>query len=145
MDIWRISSLRNMDTTGDTVLAPFSTAHSFQSRVTLINLDPGCCPPLPATGTAADPSHARCPPALPYPFHHRPPALNPTFCEQIPSTFLQYYVNIIYYVSMIKFTLQKKRPASRTQKSTRRRPLWQLRIYETINAEHIFVPGMWSL
>ena len=27
--------------------APFSIAHSFQS---LINLDPGCCPPLPATG-----------------------------------------------------------------------------------------------
>ena len=78
----------------------------------LINLDPGCCPPLPATGTATD--------------HHRWPSLiSPTLAARrrfhipliivpwrlipllqadppyVPSLFLYfslvYFVNIIYY------------------------------------------------
>jgi hypothetical protein len=75
-------------------LAPSSSPiHSYSGSV-LINVNPGLrrCPPLPApaVGRRRSIPHARCPPALPFAFHHRPLALNLIFLRALfpPHSFI---------------------------------------------------------
>ena len=110
------------------VPAPFSIAHSYQSRDRSIwtLAVARCYWLLTLLLIAARHCWSVRPPALPILFRHHPLALNPAFCEHIPSTFPHYFdayfMNKIYCVSMRKYT-KKKRPALHAQMSMQCQPL----------------------